>query len=135
MNNRYRISVSFFIDNLLWYWIHYLFHLLYQLFLNFMLTETHLHVLPDCVEFLLSNWHMLVRFVHGTSFVVIWTPKHHWEVICHYVMQLSNIANIFQIVNINIIIIQYGLIELSHYFLNVAIPPQPVIKGWHELNR
>ena len=92
-----------------------------------MLLKTFHHVCPNLVKLLSADRHMLVGRLHVTALVVVRPSKQHFEELGHSMMQLSNVTNVLEIENIDVIVTEDGLVEVCHNALDLLVASQSLI--------
>jgi hypothetical protein len=65
------------VDNIVEGGVDYRLYLLDEIIRDLVLFIRHLHVPPNSIELFFGDGHMLVRFGHGSTLVVVGSSEHH----------------------------------------------------------
>lgn len=87
--------------------------LLDECLVGLVLAEGALHVLPDPLEMLLHDRHVLVGLEHVTALVFVGPPEHHRKEVLHQVVQVRYFADVLDVEDVDGLIAEDVLVEIA----------------------
>lgn len=98
---------------------------------DFVLMVGALHVAPYPIELFLGDGHVLVRVVHGSPLVIVGPTEHHAEEVSDQIVQHGYFADVFEVVDIELVVVEDGLVEVSDNELYVPPSSQFLVESRH----
>lgn len=88
---------------------------------------------PHPIELFLGDGHVLVRVVHGPALVIIRPTEHHAEEVSDQIVQHWYLADIFEVEDVELVVVEDGLVEVSDNELDVPPSSQFLVEGRHAM--
>lgn len=90
-----------------------------------------LHVAPYPIELFLGDRHVLVRVVHGPPLVIVGPTEHHTEEVSDQIVQHWYLADVLEVEDVELVIVEDCLVEVSDNELDVPPSSKFLVEGRH----